>query len=191
MAELVDAHGSGPCAARCGGSSPSVGTKLERQTARSKDRAVCLSSLVRSEGVYPSLRGRQREFATHASRRWSRLRLQAKSWETIAHGELHSQSKARSKDRTFCLSAATAETPQTKPRWNRRIAAPPSTNPAPRPSRVTAVLEPNSVVRRSDEQSGGPVRAPLRHGAPAVILAVIPVQDLVSIILRSPCVQVS
>ena len=26
MAELVDAHGSGPCAARCGGSSPSVGT---------------------------------------------------------------------------------------------------------------------------------------------------------------------
>ena len=27
VAELVDAHGSGPCAARCGGSSPSVGTK--------------------------------------------------------------------------------------------------------------------------------------------------------------------
>src|SRR5471032_2270605 len=26
VAELVDAHGSGPCAARCGGSSPSVGT---------------------------------------------------------------------------------------------------------------------------------------------------------------------
>ena len=26
MAELVDAHGSGPCAARCGGSNPSVGT---------------------------------------------------------------------------------------------------------------------------------------------------------------------
>jgi hypothetical protein len=25
---LVDAHGSGPCAARCGGSSPSVGTKV-------------------------------------------------------------------------------------------------------------------------------------------------------------------
>lgn len=30
MAELVDAHGSGPCAARCGGSSPSVGTKTKR-----------------------------------------------------------------------------------------------------------------------------------------------------------------
>src|SRR3954462_11477484 len=28
VAELVDAHGSGPCAARCGGSSPSVGTTL-------------------------------------------------------------------------------------------------------------------------------------------------------------------
>ena len=28
VAELVDAHGSGPCAARCGGSSPSVGTSL-------------------------------------------------------------------------------------------------------------------------------------------------------------------
>ena len=28
VAELVDAHGSGPCAARCGGSSPSVGTKV-------------------------------------------------------------------------------------------------------------------------------------------------------------------
>ncbi len=27
MAELVDAHGSGPCAARCGGSSPLLGTK--------------------------------------------------------------------------------------------------------------------------------------------------------------------
>ena len=26
MAELVDAHGSGPCAARCGGSSPLLGT---------------------------------------------------------------------------------------------------------------------------------------------------------------------
>jgi hypothetical protein len=26
VAELVDAHGSGPCAVRCGGSSPSVGT---------------------------------------------------------------------------------------------------------------------------------------------------------------------
>src|SRR5450830_357158 len=28
VAELVDAHGSGPCAARCGGSSPSVGTRF-------------------------------------------------------------------------------------------------------------------------------------------------------------------
>ncbi len=38
VAELVDAHGSGPCAVRCGGSSPSVGTiyriavKKTRQT---------------------------------------------------------------------------------------------------------------------------------------------------------------
>ena len=33
VAELVDAHGSGPCAARCGGSSPSVGTTLpDRQS---------------------------------------------------------------------------------------------------------------------------------------------------------------
>src|SRR5450830_1136235 len=31
VAELVDAHGSGPCAARCGGSSPSVGTTLLKQ----------------------------------------------------------------------------------------------------------------------------------------------------------------
>ena len=31
VAELVDAHGSGPCAARCGGSSPSVGTKCSMQ----------------------------------------------------------------------------------------------------------------------------------------------------------------
>jgi hypothetical protein len=29
MAELVDAHGSGPCAARCGGSSPLSGTKYK------------------------------------------------------------------------------------------------------------------------------------------------------------------
>jgi hypothetical protein len=28
MAELVDAHGSGPCAARCGGSSPLPGTRI-------------------------------------------------------------------------------------------------------------------------------------------------------------------
>ncbi len=28
MAELVDAHGSGPCAERCGGSSPLPGTNI-------------------------------------------------------------------------------------------------------------------------------------------------------------------
>ena len=28
VAELVDAHGSGPCAFGCGGSSPSVGTSI-------------------------------------------------------------------------------------------------------------------------------------------------------------------
>ena len=32
MAELVDAHGSGPCAARRGGSSPLLGTKFPFQT---------------------------------------------------------------------------------------------------------------------------------------------------------------
>src|SRR5471030_790104 len=45
VAELVDAHGSGPCAARCGGSSPSVGTKKFRKKAshqaeRAQDRAL-------------------------------------------------------------------------------------------------------------------------------------------------------
>jgi len=29
MAELVDAHGSGPCAFGCGGSSPLLGTKTQ------------------------------------------------------------------------------------------------------------------------------------------------------------------
>src|SRR5205085_1691415 len=33
----VDAHGSGPCAARCGGSSPSVGTKQKRSVAQATD----------------------------------------------------------------------------------------------------------------------------------------------------------
>ena len=41
VAELVDAHGSGPCAARCGGSSPSVGTIYWKQIRRSmQDRRV-------------------------------------------------------------------------------------------------------------------------------------------------------
>src|SRR5476651_2711978 len=45
VAELVDAHGSGPCAARCGGSSPSVGTtkfrkKASHQAERAQDRAL-------------------------------------------------------------------------------------------------------------------------------------------------------
>lgn len=35
VAELVDAHGSGPCAARCGGSNPSVGTITAKDTAES------------------------------------------------------------------------------------------------------------------------------------------------------------
>ena len=35
MAELADAHGSGPCAARCGGSNPSVGTITAKDTAES------------------------------------------------------------------------------------------------------------------------------------------------------------
>ena len=32
VAELVDAHGSGPCAARCGGSSPLLGTIATQRT---------------------------------------------------------------------------------------------------------------------------------------------------------------
>jgi hypothetical protein len=36
VAELVDAHGSGPCAARCGGSSPSVGTKCKKGVCESR-----------------------------------------------------------------------------------------------------------------------------------------------------------
>ena len=36
MAELVDAHGSGPCAARCGGSSPLPGTKNRKASCNSK-----------------------------------------------------------------------------------------------------------------------------------------------------------
>src|SRR5450830_1766052 len=43
VAELVDAHGSGPCAARCGGSSPSVGTIYWQVSA-----AVC-STLLRRD----------------------------------------------------------------------------------------------------------------------------------------------
>lgn len=35
VAELVDAHGSGPCAARCGGSNPSVGTITAKNKAES------------------------------------------------------------------------------------------------------------------------------------------------------------
>lgn len=35
VAELVDAHGSGPCAARCGGSNPSVGTITAKDKAES------------------------------------------------------------------------------------------------------------------------------------------------------------
>ncbi len=31
MAELVDAHGSGPCAFGCGGSSPLLGTTIYNQ----------------------------------------------------------------------------------------------------------------------------------------------------------------
>src|SRR5437867_4399224 len=34
MAELVDAHGSGPCSARSGGSSPLLGTKFPFRTIR-------------------------------------------------------------------------------------------------------------------------------------------------------------
>src|SRR4030067_273001 len=37
MAELVDAHGSGPCAARCGGSSPLLGTSTKHG---SRKRAI-------------------------------------------------------------------------------------------------------------------------------------------------------
>ena len=38
VAELVDAHGSGPCAARCGGSSPFPGTTVTSQQSRETPR---------------------------------------------------------------------------------------------------------------------------------------------------------
>ncbi len=57
VAELVDAHGSGPCAARCGGSSPSVGTTTgdvfrkvvleaaaKRRKSRKRTAAFCFSA---------------------------------------------------------------------------------------------------------------------------------------------------
>lgn len=44
MAELVDAHGSGPCAARCGGSSPSVGTRHKRSIDENQSAFCVLGS---------------------------------------------------------------------------------------------------------------------------------------------------
>jgi hypothetical protein len=41
VAELVDAHGSGPCAARCGGSSPSVGTRYKKEVAKAASFFYC------------------------------------------------------------------------------------------------------------------------------------------------------
>lgn len=40
VAELVDAHGSGPCAARCGGSNPSVGTITAKDKTESLENIV-------------------------------------------------------------------------------------------------------------------------------------------------------
>src|SRR5665811_553065 len=50
MAELVDAHGSGPCAARCGGSSPLLGTSTQHG---SRKRAISL--FVPETGKAPAL----------------------------------------------------------------------------------------------------------------------------------------
>jgi hypothetical protein len=44
VAELVDAHGSGPCAARCGGSSPSVGTIYWQYSAIGCNRNIVIRS---------------------------------------------------------------------------------------------------------------------------------------------------
>jgi hypothetical protein len=43
MAELVDAHGSGPCTARCEGSSPFLGTKFRPRS--QNDRGFCFSGV--------------------------------------------------------------------------------------------------------------------------------------------------
>ena len=40
VAELVDAHGSGPCAARCGGSNPSVGTITAKDKTESLENII-------------------------------------------------------------------------------------------------------------------------------------------------------
>jgi hypothetical protein len=51
VAELVDAHGSGPCAVRCGGSSPSVGTIYRissKENAASLDKLAAFFHLHRS-----------------------------------------------------------------------------------------------------------------------------------------------
>ena len=47
VAELVDAHGSGPCAARCGGSNPSVGTITAKDKAESLEN-MCFRAFLLS-----------------------------------------------------------------------------------------------------------------------------------------------
>jgi hypothetical protein len=42
MAELVDAHGSGPCAARCGGSSPLLGTNKQYRSIKKSPQSASL-----------------------------------------------------------------------------------------------------------------------------------------------------
>ena len=51
MAELVDAHGSGPCAFGCGGSSPSVGTTLPEVTPQNSQMSTAPQSLHKGCGV--------------------------------------------------------------------------------------------------------------------------------------------
>ncbi len=76
VAELVDAHGSGPCAARCGGSSPLLGTKDSGSQEISKNPVkllalgvFCFSRFKRSGDIKRS----STTTGAHAERRCARI----------------------------------------------------------------------------------------------------------------------
>lgn len=52
VAELVDAHGSGPCAARCGGSNPSVGTITAKDKAESLENVEFQGFFVAQKHIF-------------------------------------------------------------------------------------------------------------------------------------------
>lgn len=69
VAELVDAHGSGPCAARCGGSNPSVGTIAAKDKTESLENIVFQGFFVvqkqNSSIQYPNPTLKSRSFFCH------------------------------------------------------------------------------------------------------------------------------